>query len=123
MNVLSIIGRWNGSAGEPVTESARLPVADDYATDVLTDDQTGADGVLTFSTGPIKLVAVDVDPEDPMDTAAYICRATVDGSTPTSARGWRCRSGQTTYLPVPADSEVKVFAPAGVTVSVQGGAR
>lgn len=100
------------------------PVADDYAVDRLTADQNGAGAVLTFSPGPLALVAVDVDPTTSTDTATYICRATVDGSTPTASLGWRCRSGQTTYLPVPCPGGVvKVFAPTGVFVSVQGGAR
>lgn len=102
----------------------RLATADDYVADALTEDQPGADAVLEFTTGPLALVAVDVDASDPQDEASYLCRATVDGSAPTASRGWRCRSGQTTYLPVPcAAGTVRVWAPAGVTVSVQGGVR
>lgn len=100
------------------------PVSDDYTADIVTPDQPGAGGVLTFALGgPAKLVAVDVDPNVASDTVNYICRVTLDGSIPTSSRGWRCRSGQTTYLPVPTSGTVKVFAPTGVFVSVQAGAR
>lgn len=99
-------------------------VRDDYDGDAVTEDQAGADAVLDFATGPLQLVAVDVDPDDPQDEVVYLCRATVDGSAPTVARGWRCRSGQTTYLPVPCPGgTVRVWAPAGVSVSVQGGVR
>jgi hypothetical protein len=116
------------SAQQPLTNAqlrASPPaVRDDYSGDALTTDQTGAGAVLEFAVPPLHLVAVDVDPADLQDTTSYLCRATVDGSAPSATRGWRCRSGQTTYLPVPcAGGMVKVFAPAGVTVSVQGGVR
>lgn len=99
-------------------------VRDDYSGDVITADQLGSDEALDFDTGPLFLVAVDVDPVDADDEASYLCRATVDGSAPTASQGWRCRSGQTTYLPVPCPGgTVRVWAPEGVSVSVQGGVR
>lgn len=114
---------------QPLTElqlrDSDVAVADDYEMDRITSDQAGADAVLLFPLGgPAVLVAVDVDPVDLQDPLNYLCRATVDGSSPTAARGWRCRSGGTTYLPVPCPSgTVRVYAPVGVTVSVQAGAR
>jgi len=102
-----------------------LAVQDDYASDLLAADQSGADAVLTFNLGSaVKLVAVDVDPIDPDDTSAYIARAIVGGGTPSITLGWRCRSGQTTYIPISsASGTIKVYAPTGVSVSVAGAAR
>lgn len=105
--------------------ASELLVADDFDGDVLTADQTGAGAVLTFNLGgPAKLVAVDVDAASPSDTATYIARVSVSAATPSASLGWRCRSGQVTFLPVPCESGVvKVFAPSGVTVSVQAATR
>lgn len=104
--------------------AAPVQTQDDYSGDALTDAQPGADGVLTFTVPALALVAVDVDPVDLQDSLQYLCLATVDGSAPSATRGWRCRSGQTTFLPVPcAGGVVKVWAPVGVSVSVQGGVR
>lgn len=103
---------------------APVPTRDDFDGDAITPDQAGANAVLEFVVPALRLVAVDVDPVDPEDGFPYICRAAVDGSAPAANRGWRCRSGQTTYLPVPCvGGTVKVFAPTGVSVSVQGGVR
>lgn len=110
--------------GHGSASNNRSFVADDYAQDILTVDQPGDDDVLEFDLGvPAKLVAVDVDVISAEDTATYICRVSLDGSDPNASRGWRCRSGQTTYIPMPCSGMVKVYAPSGVTVSVQAGAR
>jgi hypothetical protein len=123
---VTVIGGQDGTSVQALRTGAdgTALVADDYAEDVTTEDQPGTGAVLTFALGQAcKLVAVDVDPADLSDPAAYLARATVDGVDPTQTRGWRCRSGQTTYLPVPTSGTVKVWAPTGVTVSVQAGAR
>lgn len=100
-------------------------VRDDYDLELVTPDQAGAGGVLTFDLGQAApLITVDVDPVDSSDIVVHVCRVRLDGSDPTATEGHRCRSGQTTYLPFPSPTGVvKVWAPAGVTVSVQGGGR
>lgn len=106
---------------QPTTPSDTQPVKDDYAASELLGDQSGADDVLSFTlTQAANLIIVDADNDDPADYIAYRCRATVDGSEPTVETGFVCRSGQSTILPVPTSgTQVKVYAPAGVTVAVQ----
>ena len=105
--------------------AAPVDAQDDYDGDIITADQTGAGAVLTFNLGSAAvLVAVDVDAAVPADTDPYIARASVGATIPTATLGWRCRSGQTTFLPVPCPSGVvRVYAPSGVTVSVQAATR
>jgi hypothetical protein len=97
-----------------------LQVEDQYAAVEHLEAQPGAAGVLVFTaSAPGQLVWVDVDPTDPEDTKSYTGRATVDGTTPTATRGWAVRPGPNP-IPVPmVGSAVKVWAPAGVAVSVQ----
>lgn len=97
-------------------------VADDFDTEDHTEDQAGAGAVLTFTLNPGNLVIVDVDPTDPSDTLNYRARAMCDGSDPTATLGFVCRPGSS-YLPVPTSGTVKVWAPTGVTVSVQVASR
>lgn len=100
------------------------PVRDDLATELHAQDQPGAGAVLTFNFATAAdFLMVDVDNTASNDTATYLCRATLDGSAPSAVLGFVCRSGQTTYLPFPSTGAVKVFAPAGVVVSVQAGKR
>jgi len=129
LDILAAVNAATAAAGGALTNAqlraAPVDAEDDYDGNILTNDQSGAGGILTFTLGaPAALVAVDVDNSSPSDTTIYIARATVDGTNPTSSRGWRCRSGQTTLLPVPSPGgEVRVFAPSGVTVSVQAATR
>ena len=106
-------------------DAAAVAVFDDYDSDILTSDQVGAGDVLVFTLGQAApFVTVDVDVVEPSDVGTYICRVTLDGvSVPTASLGHRARSGQTTYLPFPTAGTVRVFAPAGVFVSVQAGTR
>jgi len=102
-----------------------VDVEDDYDLSEYEVDQIGADAVLTFTfTGPQQLVWVDVDPVSPSDTTNYRARTTVDGSAPTATRGWVCRAGQGTPIPVPmTGNDVLVWAPTGTVVAVQGASR
>lgn len=100
----------------PLTVKDRLP------REILTPDQLGADAVLTFNLGAASsLVVVNVDPIDPEDDRVYLCRASLGATDPAANLGHRCRSGQATYIPFPCAGTVKVFAPAGVSVSVEAG--
>lgn len=94
-------------------------VKDDYVTEDHETDQTGSGIVLDFAITPSSMVMIDVDPTNPTDTNNYRCRATTNGTVPTSAIGFVCRPG-TTYLPISSLGIIKVFAPVGVTVAVQG---
>jgi len=102
-----------------------VDVEDDYDLSEYEVDQIGADAVLTFTfTGPQQLVWVDVDPVSPSDTTNYRARTTVDGSAPTATRGWVCRAGQGTPIPVPmTGNDVLVWAPTGTVAAVQGASR
>lgn len=106
---------------ESELRSEAVPVVDDYASDLIHSDEIGADAVIDFDMGAAAaMVFVDVDPVAEGDDTAYICRVTVDGTTPSAIRGWRARSGQATPIPAPCPAgTVKVWAPTGVSVSVQ----
>ena len=100
--------------------ASAVSVEDDFATVEHLADQSGTGAVLTFTAATAgEMVWVDVDPDDPADMDLYRCRATVDGSNPTSSLGWVCRPGPNP-IPIPmSGTAVKVWAPAGVTVAVQ----
>lgn len=98
------------------------PVADEYGAQTHVPDAAGAGAVLPFTVAAgTKFVIVDVDNSSGADTTTYRCRARLDGVDPTATTGFVCRSGQSTYLPFSVTGTVvKVFAPTGVTVAVQG---
>ncbi len=99
-----------------------IRVEDRLGPEVLKADALGADAVITFELGqPASLVVVNVDNVDPDDDRVYICRASLGGTNPRADLGHRCRSGQANYIPFPCTGTVKVFAPLGVSVSVEAG--
>lgn len=100
--------------------ASAVTVADDFGVVEYTSDQTGADTVLSFTLSLVspKVVKVDVDPVVADDYDNYRCRATTDGTAPTSTLGEVCRPGASFLLT--AGTTVKVYAPTGVVVNVTG---
>jgi len=92
-------------------------VKDDYQSGEVLADQTGAGAVLTFTfAAPRNLVMVHAVGAD------QVARADPFGGTPSATQGIRCDDGVPSYLPVIATT-VKVFAPAGMVVTVVGFSR
>lgn len=87
---------------------------DDYNAGQCLADQSGSGGVLTFNfSTPVNLVVVLSNGTD------LIARADPFGGTPAATQGFVCGDDIPVYLPV-TTSSVKVFAPAGTTISVAG---
>jgi hypothetical protein len=99
-----------------------INVRDAYSAVEYEADQNGANAVLTFTlSADADFIIVDADNITTTDYTAFRCRATIDGTTPSATVGFVCRSGQSTYLPFPSGSVVKVYAQTGVVVAVQAG--
>jgi hypothetical protein len=115
-----------GNTAGLATSAKQLPdghnVRDEYSAVEHEADQGGADAVLTFTLGvAADFLIVDADNTDTTDYTAFRCRATIDGTTPSATVGFVCRSGQSTYLPFPSGTTIKVYTPTGVVVAVQAG--
>lgn len=95
--------------------AAAVATKDDYQAGEVLADQTGANNVLTFTfASPVQLVVVDAN-----GSATDIARADPFGGTPSAALGVPCRDEVPTYMPT-TTTVVKVWAPAGMVVSVYG---
>jgi len=102
----------------PITDAqlraSKVTVADDYQGGEVLADQAGVGGVLTFTfTSAVQLVVVHARGLN------LVARADPFGGVPASSQGIICGDDIPTYIPV-ATSSVKVFAPAGMTVTVHG---
>jgi len=105
----------------PLTDAqlraAKVGVADDFQGGECLPDQTGAGAVLTFTfSAPRNLIVVHAV------GASQVARADPFGGTPSATQGFRCPDDAPTYLAVVA-TVVRVFAPAGMVVSVAGSSR
>jgi hypothetical protein len=90
-------------------------VQDDYQTGEILADQTGAGAVLTFTfSAAVQMVMIFAN-----GLATDIARADPFGGTPTATLGIPIGDEAVAYLPV-TTSSVKIFAPAGMVVSVAG---
>lgn len=114
---------WQNLAGDLNLEATQqavltqlgdgLTVADDYQALEVLADQAGAGAVLTFTfSAAVQLVVVHAV------GASLVARATTT-QTPTAALGLRCPDDTPTFLPV-TTTTVRVFAPAGMSVTVAG---
>jgi hypothetical protein len=90
------------------------PVKDDYQSGEVLADQSGAGAVLTFtfSTTMSMVTCLSIG-------TSLTARADPFGGTPTSTLGIRLDDGVPVFIPVNSSS-VKVFAPAGTSISVWG---
>lgn len=107
------------SVSGPLTDSelraSLVPVKDEFTGGQVLADQTGAGAVLTFTfASPVQLAVVYGD-----GLATDVARADPFGGTPSATLGIPCGDEVPTFLPV-TTSAVKVFAPAGMVVSVCG---
>jgi len=97
-----------------LTPTNNLSTADDYQSGECLADQAGAGGVLTFTfTTAVQLLVIEAK------GGSLTARADPFGGVPTASKGVVCDDGVPTYVPVTVTS-VKIFAPAGMTVSVFG---
>lgn len=106
---------------QPLTDAqlraSKVGVADDYQAGEVLADQMGAGAVLTFTFATARnLVLIEAV------GTSQIARADPFGGTPSATQGVRCDDATPTYLPV-TTTVVKVFAPAGMVVSVAGFSR
>lgn len=91
---------------------ARQDVADDYQAGEVLADQTGTGAVLTFNFAePVNLIVIHA--------RGGVGRANPFGGVPAANLGIVCGDDTPTYVPI-TTSVVRVFAPAGVTVTVFG---
>ena len=107
----------SGPLTDTQLRAAKVGVADDFQAGEVLADQTGAGAVLTFTFAAVRnLVLIQAA------GAGQVARADPFGGTPSATQGIRCDDATPTYLPVTATA-VKVFAPAGMVVSVAGFSR
>ena len=103
---------------QPLTDAqlraSKVGVADDYQAGEVLADQSGVGAVLTFTfSAAVQLVVIHAR------GASLTARADPFGGTPSASQGIVCGDDAPTYVPV-ATSLVKVFAPAGMAITVHG---
>lgn len=86
----------------------------DYTDGEVLAEQSGADGVLTFTfSETVHLAVVE------SFGSGLVSRADPFGGTPTDTLGWPCRHEIPTFFPV-GTAAVKVYAPTGTAINVIG---
>lgn len=110
------------STGTEITESNPLPVGDDFNNlpEALAD-QAGAGAVLTFTfSNAVILIMVDSMSGTTLIPGGAVSRAIPGGvQTPSATLGVRVVD-EKVYIPTSPTTSLKVFAPAGATVSAFG---
>lgn len=111
------VARVDSDGSLAVSLSEVVDVSDDFTGGEVLNDQTGADSVLTFTfAAPRSLLLIQAVGDD------LVARADPFGGNPTAIRGIRCDDSTPTYLPV-RTSQVKIYTPNGMVVSVAGFSR
>lgn len=113
-NVLPDSFAVTGPLTDDELRAAPVPTQDDYALGEVLADQSGADGVLTFTfSQPVVSFWVAVIGDDGVVKIDHY------GGTPSAGAGIPVEAGGVLPIPEPA-STVLIYAPSGVTVTVWG---
>ena len=112
---LMIAGTVTGPLTNSELRASAPAVKDDYQSGECLAEQTGTGAVLIFTfSAPVHLVHVEGN-----GASTDVARVDPFGGTPTATLGFRASDEVGVYLPV-TTSSVKVFAPSGMVIAVNG---